>query len=250
MPVNVPTTAAQEAALRINTDRLQAFWAGSVLPAVARRWAWWESMLHSAQRYGVDPSLVAGGALVKRNRELDLIAMDLMRMASALDQGEAYVQPWSLDLGPEGTPALHMGIALRGHGPGDLGLWPLALGILKFTAWSAVGTGIFVLTDGFLDGRAIEAEADLTHAQSRKAAADAINLVGAQDPQAAAALADAVAKADLWAARPDALDKLADAALGVAKGAASAAGSVGTWLPWAVGIYLLTQTGRGKRLVA
>lgn len=242
----VNATAAQEAALRTNTDRLQALWASRVLPAVARRWAFWESLMASARRYQVDPALVVGADLVRRNDELDRVAMDLMRMARALDQGEAYVQPWALDMGREGAaPAIHMGIALRGQGAGDLGLWPLAVGIVKFAVWGAVAAAGFVLADGYLDGQAIEAEADLAHAQSRKAAADAIALVGAADPQAAAALADAVAKADLWAARPDALDKLADAALGIGRGVGDAASAAGDWLPVLAALWFFSQRKRG-----
>lgn len=225
----VTPSPAEAAALAKNATELQAYYVGEMLPQVARRWVWWNSIAMRARAYDVDMDVLFGPELVEHNHRLNDEALRIAARMVMLAGGQLQVQPWSV--ATEKGPLLRMAFVARErfdnrpaqysplHGPwwtGHrhalsgrlgalpailLGAWALAPGLWTFAVRAIVGTGVFVVADAWATGRAAEMEAAKLYESTRAKAMDTIAQVSKTDPGAGALLADALNKSVLEANR-------------------------------------------------
>lgn len=246
----IAATPDQVAAMRANA---QAFYdyAQQVSRAVTARWAYWNTLTRIANSYGYTPEqlLLMGASagaydqktatrIANDNAGADNNAKSWARAVMALDSGRAELATWTDD------KQLHLGAVVKGTLPRPLELWPL-LPIIVGAGLIAAGVGTWLLVDAWLDARTIEAEAARTHAETQKAATDAVAAIGAKmGPEAAKLLADAIAKANGAAQQPPQgiLSQLASMAGGALQTVQQAStGLADNTLLILVGLYLASK---------
>jgi hypothetical protein len=192
----------------------QAYAVGDVCAAVLSRYAHWQVL-----RLATFPS---SGALptniVSENELADANAVKFAKLLAGLNAGQLEIAHRMNDEGG----SLVLGIVRAGSIPHSLALWP----IVPVIVVGAVLYGAWVLADAWLSMRTLEAQSDSLRAKTQAAVSDAVARAGAQSPQAAAMLADALERANNAASgvQPGLLDKLAGAVADVGTGIRDSSG--------------------------
>lgn len=221
----VAASADQLERMRSDADAFEAYVRGAVSAAVLQRHAFWSELVSprdvGAMRAVLTAALESAGItrLAQENEQANANAVKFARVVAGLNAGQFEVAHRMAD---EKSDALTLGIVRAGSIPHSLQLWPLVPVIVV----GAVLYGAWVLVDAWLSMRTLEAQSDALRAKTQAAVSDAVARVGAQDPQAAAALAEALERANNAAAgvHPGLLDKLAGAVADVGAGVRDSSG--------------------------
>jgi hypothetical protein len=203
----VPASAEQSRAMTSSARELEPYARGQATLAVLRRYAYWQSLVSSAQPYGGVALLakLVGGDLVNANDNADFAASQFASVLRGLDDGSLELVGW---VESASSTDVTLAVTKAGLIARPLGFWPL-VPVLVVGAL-VVGAGVY-LANAWVAMRAVEANADALRAQTQAKVTAAVAGVAAQDPQAAAALADALERANNAAAgvQPGLLDQLA-----------------------------------------
>lgn len=246
----IAATPQQVEAMRANASAFYSY-AQQVTRAVTARWAFWNTITRIANSYGYTPEQLlqmgaAAGAfspetaarIANDNAAADNTAKSWARAIGALDAGQAELAAWSDD------KQLNLGVVVKGTLPRPLEMWPI-LPIIVGAAAIAAGVGAWLLIDAWLDARTIEAGTARVHAETQKAITDAVAAMGAKmGPQAAALLADALAKANAAAQQPPSgiMDQLRQMAGGAIQTVTEHTGAVASGgLLILLGLYLASK---------
>lgn len=221
----IPATAEQRAEIGAARDALERYVRGAVTNAIVQRWAFWRSLEQSGAARAAAPLAGAHAAA-------DEDARRFAGLLRGLNTGALELVPWA-EPREQGYGTIRLGVARTGA----LGLFQL-VPVLIIAAAAAVASGVFVLADLWLEARKLEAEASNLRAKTAAQITSTVAQVAQQDPHSAAALADALARANqaATAARPSLLDQLVGA-IGTALPSSSGLG----WLGWAALAWLFLR---------
>lgn len=198
----LPANPAQIAQLRAGAASFEQY-AGQVSRVVAARWAYWNTLKREAARYGVNVAGVVGAELATAHDQADVAAGQWAGMVRQLDVGRAQLAAWTVPGELDGGQ-LRLGVVVAGSIPTNLSLWPI-VPIIVYAAGAAISVGTWLLADAWLGARKIEAETARLQAQTQAKITQAVAAAAAQGgPDAAATVADAIAKANASAQQPTA----------------------------------------------
>lgn len=220
----VAASAEQLAAMRRDASEFQAYALGPVSTAVLRRYAFWRELVSprsvGANSQTITDALQAAGivSVIHENDQADDAAVKFAQAVKLLNAGALELAHHTDERGQ----VLQLGVVRAGSIPTTLQLWP----IVPVIVVGAALYGAFVLFDAWLSMRTLEAQSDQLRAKTQAAVSDAVTRAGAQSPQAASMLADALERANNAAAgvQPGLLDRLAGAVSDVGSGIRDSSG--------------------------
>jgi hypothetical protein len=235
MPIE-PANASQLPQLQAALVSLEQQMLGATALAVVRRSVFWRSLMTSASGAGMSASDVAallGADTVQANQDADNDARGYAMLLAGLARGELVVVPWSAGT-EQGGGAIQLGIARAGDN--NLGQWALLPVIVRVAVQVVVGVGAWVIANAWTHANELKAKADQVRANTQAKISQAVTALAATNPQAATALAGALANANqaVGNAQPGWIDQilgtLRDVGAGVGSGLSS--GLVWVALAW------------------
>jgi len=225
----IAATPQQVQQLRAAAQAFEDYAAG-VSRVVGVRYAYWHTLRQQAARYGVNPADIVGPQLALEHEAADARARQWATAIRALDTGRAQLAAWT-PVGEAGPGPLRLGVVQTGTLPIQIGVFPI-VPIVIYAAGAALAVGTWLIADAWTTAKQTEAEALKLQTQTQAKITAAVIEAGKVSPDAATALSDAIAKANLSAQQPTSsiFDQLANAFGGAAQTLSTGPGLVGMGL--------------------
>lgn len=219
----VTPSPAEREVLQDEAVQLQARMRAAAQP-IAARWAYWETLTSEAWVHGIEPGEMLSAETVDVHDRLDEDARTWAEAYQALDAGRATLVPYVLD----DQEQTRWGIAEKGTVGDGLGVWPVVFQVLRVSATALAGAATWLLTDTYFETDRLRAESEQLEAQTDNQLSQLATDLQDTQPQAAAAIAQALSNAREAAetARADSSSWL-DSLTGAAGTAAAGIGGLG-----------------------